>query len=161
MITRIEGRELKTRKCVKGWAGWTPVSDAEKAKFQELVLCPRDDHKEAALRDAGDGEGLVLLHERLVSAAAEVKATTTSTRNRNKFCAPGEIRSMASEAAKCQNPVRKNQLRRIVKHEENSRQEEPRYPGEGDKQACGHEALGQRTCQRGQRRVGRRGQSPL
>ena len=73
MITRIEGRELKTKKCVKGWARWTPVSEAEKAKFQELVLFPRSDHDEAVLRDADDSEGLVLLHERLVSAAAEVK----------------------------------------------------------------------------------------
>ena len=45
-----------------------------------------------------------------MSAAAEVKASTTSTRNRNKFCAPYEIRDMASEAAKCQNPVRKKAI---------------------------------------------------
>ena len=36
VITRIEGRELRTKKRVKGWAGWIPVSHAEKAKFQEL-----------------------------------------------------------------------------------------------------------------------------
>ena len=88
VITRIEGREFNTRKCVKSWAGWTPVSDAEKAKFQ--VLCPRNDHKEAALRDADNGEELVIPHEWLVSVAAEGKATTTS--NRNKFCVLDENR---------------------------------------------------------------------
>ena len=108
----IEGRELKTKKCVKGWAGWTPASEAEKAKFQELVLCPRSDHSDAALRGTEDGEGLVLLHDRPVGAAAEVKATTTSSRNRNKFCVPEEIRQMASDEAKCQNPLKK-QLRNI------------------------------------------------
>ena len=66
VITKTEGRELKPKKCVKGWARWTPVSEAEKAKFQELVLCPRSDHNDAVPRDADDGEGLVLLHERLV-----------------------------------------------------------------------------------------------
>ena len=38
VITRIEGRELKTKKRVTGWAGRMPVSEAEEAKFQELVL---------------------------------------------------------------------------------------------------------------------------
>ena len=66
-------------------------------------------------RDEDDGEGLVSLHERLVVAAAEVKATTTASRNRNKFCVPEEIRKMASEAAKCRNPVRKKELRKIAR----------------------------------------------
>ena len=92
VITRIEGRGLKTKKCVKGWAVWTPASEAEKAKFQELVLCPRNDRGRAAVRDVEVGEGLVLLHDRLVSAAAEVKATTTSSRNRNTFCVEDGIR---------------------------------------------------------------------
>ena len=43
------------------------------------------DQNEAVLRDAGDGGGLVLLHERLVGAAAEIEATTTSSRNRNNI----------------------------------------------------------------------------
>ena len=43
--------ELKTEKCVKGWAGWTPASEAEMAEFQELVLCPRSDHGQAVVRD--------------------------------------------------------------------------------------------------------------
>ena len=61
VITRIEGPELKTKKRVKGWARWTPVSEAEKAKFQEAVLCPRCDHGETAPRGAedDDDEGLV------------------------------------------------------------------------------------------------------
>ena len=69
-----QGRELKTWRCVTGWARWTPVSDAEKEKFRELVLCPRSDRNEAALRDAVEGDGLALLHGRLVGAAAEVKS---------------------------------------------------------------------------------------
>ena len=85
MTTKIEGRELKTKGCVKGWAGRAPVSEAEKAKFQELVLRPRSDHGEAAPCETEEGEGLVLLHDRLVGAAAKLKATTTSSRNRNNF----------------------------------------------------------------------------
>ena len=41
-------REFKTKRPVNGWAGWAPVFDAEKATFQELVLCPRSDHGEPA-----------------------------------------------------------------------------------------------------------------
>ena len=115
-LESIEGRELRTKKCVKGWAGWTPVSDAEKARFQELVLCPRSDHAEAAPRDAEDDEGLVFLHDWLVGAAAEVKATTISSRNRNKFCVLEETREMASDAAKCRNTVRKKELRKIARY---------------------------------------------
>ena len=36
VITGIEGRELKTTKCVKGWAGWTPGSEAEKRSSKNL-----------------------------------------------------------------------------------------------------------------------------
>ena len=81
VITRVEGQEIRTKRCVKGWAGWTPVSEREMSKFQELVLRTQSDSDEAA----EDGEGLVLLHDRLVRAAAEIKATTTSSRNRNNF----------------------------------------------------------------------------
>ena len=90
VITKIEGREFKTKRPVYGWAGWAPVFDVEKATFQELVLCPRSDHGEPAVRDAEEGEGLALLHDRLVGAAAVIKATTTSSRNRNKFCVLGD-----------------------------------------------------------------------
>ena len=40
------------------WAGWTPVSEGEVAKFQELVLRPRGPCDEVALCEAEDGEGL-------------------------------------------------------------------------------------------------------
>ena len=53
VITRIEARELKTKRCVKGWAGWAPV--------HEVTMT-----SETVLRDAQDGEGWVLLHDRLV-----------------------------------------------------------------------------------------------
>ena len=162
VITRIEGRELQTKKCVKRWAGWTPVSEAEKAKFQELVVCPRSDHNDAAQRDAEEGEGLALPQDRLVGAAAEVRATTTSSRNRNKFCVLEDIRKMASDAATCRNPVKKKHLRKIVR-EARREFEAGRavLPRRKKKQTSGHEALGQRSRQRGQRRVDRRGQSPL
>ena len=58
VITRVEGQELSTKKCVKGWAGWTPVSEGEVAKFQELVLRPRGARDEVVLCEAEDGEGL-------------------------------------------------------------------------------------------------------
>ena len=107
VVTKIEGRELRTKKGVKGWAGWPGwacKSEAGKIKFQELVLCPRSDRDQAVLRDGDDDEGLAFLQERLVDAAAAVKATTTASRNRNKLCVPDEIRDMASEAAKCRKP---------------------------------------------------------
>ena len=85
VITRVEGREIRTKKPVKGWAGWTPVSEGEGVEFQELVLCTRTDNDEAASCESEDGEGLVLLHDRLVKAAAELKTTTTWSRNKNKF----------------------------------------------------------------------------
>ena len=42
------------------------------AKFQELVLCTRDAHDEAASCETEDGEGLV-------KAAAEIKAANAGT----------------------------------------------------------------------------------
>ena len=71
MITKVEGREFKTKRRVKGWVGWAPVSEAEKAKFQELVLRPRCDRGESDPRDIEEGDGLVLLHDKLVATAAE------------------------------------------------------------------------------------------
>ena len=71
VITRVEGQEIPTKKRVKGWAGWTPVSEGEVAKFQELVLHPQGALDEVALREDVDGEGVVHLHDRLVTAAAE------------------------------------------------------------------------------------------
>ena len=59
-----------------------------------------------------DGEGLVRLHDRLVKAAAEIKATTTSSRNRK--IVPEEIRQVASNAAKCRDPVRRRHLRKVA-----------------------------------------------
>ena len=82
LITRVEGQEIRTKKRVKRWAGWTPVSEGDVAKLQELVLHLRGARDEVALREAEDGERLVHLHDRLVTAAAEIKATTTSSRNR-------------------------------------------------------------------------------
>ena len=62
VITREEGREIMTRKRVKGWAGWSPVSELEMVKFQEFVLCTRSDHDEAAPCETEDGKGMVFLH---------------------------------------------------------------------------------------------------
>ena len=88
---------------MKWWAGWAPKTEAEKIKFEELVLCPRSGPDPAVPCDEDDDEGLVFLQERLVDAAAAVKATTTALRNKFKFCVPDEIRDMASEAAECRN----------------------------------------------------------
>ena len=49
-----------------------------------------------------------------LGAAAEILATITSSRNRNKFCVPEDIRQMASEAAKSRDPVRGRHLRKIA-----------------------------------------------
>ena len=115
VITKIEGRELKTKKRIKRWAGWVPVSETEKAEFQELVPCPRSVHGEGDPRETEEGNGLALLHDRLVGAAAETKATTTSSRNRNKFCVFEEVRQMSSDAAKTRDPVRRRYLRKIAR----------------------------------------------
>ena len=114
MITKVEGREFKTKRRVKGWAGWAPVSEAEKAEFQELVLRPRCDRGESDPRDIEEGDGLVLLHDKLVATAAEIKATKTSSRNRNTFCVLEEIRQMTFDAAKSRDPVRRRHLRKIA-----------------------------------------------
>ena len=53
-----------------------PVSKAEKTKFQELVLCPGSDHGEGDPCESEEGDGLALLHDRLVGAVAEIKDTT-------------------------------------------------------------------------------------
>ena len=55
----------------------------------------------------------VHLHDRLVTAASEIKATTTSSR-KEKFCVPEEIRRLACDAANCRNPVRRRRLRKIA-----------------------------------------------
>ena len=49
----------------------------------------------------------MLLHDRLVGAAAEAKATMTSSRNRNKFCVPEEIKKMALEEKQLRKIARK------------------------------------------------------
>ena len=33
VIVNIEGRDVKTKKVVIGWAGWIPRSEAERSKF--------------------------------------------------------------------------------------------------------------------------------
>ena len=50
------------------------------------------------------------LQARLEEAAAEVKATTMATRNKNKLEILDEIRLMAAEAAKCRNPFLRKEL---------------------------------------------------
>ena len=57
-------------------------------------------------------DGLVALQERLEEAAAAIKPTTTAMRNKNKFTVADEIRVVASEAAKCRDPVRRKSLRK-------------------------------------------------
>ena len=54
----------------------------------------------------------VHLHDRLVTAASEIKATTTPSRR--KFCVPEEIRRLACDTAKCRDTVRRRRLRKIA-----------------------------------------------
>ena len=133
VIIKIEGRELKTKRRDKGWARWAFVSEAEKAKFQEIVLCPRSDHHESSSGRAGEEDGLAVLHDRLVEAVAEEEATTTSSRNKNKCCVPEEIR---------RDPVRRRHLRKIAHRVRGGKSGATQR--QGDEQTCGHEALGQR-----------------
>ena len=112
--TKIEGREIKTNKRIKGWAGRAPVSEAEKVKFQELVLCPRSDHDEGVPCETDDGEGLVLLHDRLEKADEEVGATTIIIKELVTNFVPEEIKQMASDAARSWDPVRRRHLRKIA-----------------------------------------------
>ena len=53
-----------------------------------------------------------MAEHRLGKAAAAINATTTASRNRNKFTVRDEIREMAAEAAKCREPVRRKSLRK-------------------------------------------------
>ena len=48
---------------------------------------------------------LLSLQARLEEAVVAVKATTMATRNNNKFKIPAEIRKLATEAARCRNPI--------------------------------------------------------
>ena len=65
VITRIEGRELRTKKRVDGWAGWTPVSETEKAKSSKNLRCAHTVTKTMLLHVIRRREkGLALLHEK-------------------------------------------------------------------------------------------------
>ena len=128
VITRIEGRDL-TRSVLRAAPDGRPSLEQTRLRSKNL----RSTHEVTPpmpLHVMRRREGLVLLHDRLVSAAAEVKDTTTSSRNRNKFCIPKEIRKIAADAAGCRNPVRKNNCARSpVKHGGNLRREELCHPG--------------------------------
>ena len=80
------------RKGKQGWAGWTPESEDEERKFQELSFCP--DGSRSWLDDDEDG-GPEALQARLEGAAVVINATTMASRNRNKFMGPEE------EGTKC------------------------------------------------------------
>ena len=56
--------------------------------------------------------GLEAPQKRLEEAAAAVKATLMATRNKNKFQVPAEIRQMATEVARCRNPILRKDLRK-------------------------------------------------
>ena len=115
------------------------------AKFQELMLCPRGARDEAALCEAEDGEGLVLLHDRLVTACAEVESHHDLVQNRKTFCALEEIRRLACEAAKCRYPVRKKMPTQNCP--EGSARIRGRKSSVFLREGDGHEALGQWPCQ--------------
>ena len=76
----------------------------------------------------------------------EVKATTLTSRNKNKFMVPEEIRELASVVAQCRDPVRRRVLRKKAqkaRREFDARVEAlPR--GKVVMKLCGAEDLGQR-----------------
>ena len=82
-------------------------SQKQRRQSSKNLCSVLDYHDEASTGRAGEEDGLALLHDRLVAVVAEIKATTTSSRIRNKFCVPEEIRQMASDVAKSRDPVRR------------------------------------------------------
>ena len=102
---------MRIKRGKKSWAGWTPVSDVEEKKFQELSLCP--DGTRSWIDDVTES-GLVALQSRPEGTVAQVKATTTASRNNKKFKVPGEIRKMSTLAAQCRDPVRRKVLRKLA-----------------------------------------------
>ena len=40
VITKIEGRVLRTKKGVKGWAGWAPKSETEENQVSRICSLP-------------------------------------------------------------------------------------------------------------------------
>ena len=82
-------------------------------------------------------------------AAAEVKATTTATRNTNKFKISDEIRITTTSAAKCRNPI----LREVLKKKSTKGPKRIRCQSGSPThrkdcaETCREETLGQWTCQ--------------
>ena len=96
--------------------------------------------------DRGRGRGVgASARDGLVSVQLQRwKATTTLSRNRDKFCVPDEIRKIAADAAKCRKPCDEENTcaRSPVMHGgrfEARRAVLPR--GEGDQQTCCHKSL--------------------
>ena len=95
VVVKIDGKEVR---------GWIPKSEEEDRSFKNLL---------SARMGLGSGwmmdtkGGLEALQVRL-EAAGEVMGTTTATRNKNKFKILDDIRKMATEAAKCRNPIQEN-----------------------------------------------------
>ena len=101
---------------------------------------------------------------RPASSASEYKGTTTSSREQEQnYCVPEENRKMASDAAKCRDLERRRHSRKISnRHDANLRRRRRCcLEGKEDQPARGHEAMGQRSCQRRQRRMDGGGESPL
>ena len=83
--------------------------DVEEKKFKGLSLCP--DGWRSWIGDENE-DGLEALQSRLEVSVAQTKATTTASRNNQKFMVPDEIREMSALAAQCRDPVRRKVLRK-------------------------------------------------
>ena len=114
VIVKIEERDLRTEEGSERLGGLDPCIRGRVNKFQELVLCSSGDSTETR-KDGCDG--LVVLQERREEAAATAKATSTTSRNRNKFSVPDEIREMAAEAAKCRDEAKRKLPRKRARRE--------------------------------------------
>ena len=111
MVVHDDRKGLRVKKGKKGWAGWITKSEDDRQKFQDSVLRPSGSR---GWVDDGQEGGLEVLQERVEEAAAAVMASTTATSNKNKFKNPDETRKMATEAAKCRNPVLRKVFRKKV-----------------------------------------------
>ena len=108
VVVKIDRREMRVRKGKKG-AGWTPVSEDEERKFQELCLCPGGSRSWC---DANEVGGLEALQARLEGAAVVIKGTTMASRNKTKFMVLDEIRKWRGGQPNVVNPARRRVLRK-------------------------------------------------
>ena len=102
MVVRIDEREMRMRKRKKGGRVGPQCQKVERGNSKNSVFVQTG-------RVVGVTMRLVAWRlYRLKGAAVVIKATTMTSRNKNKFMVPDEIREVAELAAKCRDPVRRS-----------------------------------------------------